>query len=141
MENQIQQILMEAREAAAQAGGACVPRPVLVGTPKNMMASLMGEDDGGLDESKPIYYVNGGLCGFAWIKIRPARGKFVTWLKREGIGWLDSYEGGWRISSYDIYRAEGELWQSVEVKEAAVEAAARVLREYGINAQVGSRLD
>ena len=37
-------------------------------------------------------------CGFAWIVIRPARGPFITWCKKNGIG-SNAYGGGWPSSS------------------------------------------
>ena len=35
-----------------------------------------------------------GCCGFAWVNISPARGKFVNYLKKIGKG-HKSYQGGW----------------------------------------------
>ena len=40
-------------------------------------------------------------CGFANIQSTGAQGKFVGWLKKQGIG-SNGYRGGWRVSHYDI---------------------------------------
>lgn len=88
------------------------------------------------DSSAPVrqYYVEDGACGFAWVKIRPARGKFVNWLKKEGIGKIDIFEGGYMIwiSAYN---------QSLQKKEAYAEAFADVLYKNGIRAYAMSRMD
>jgi len=34
------------------------------------------------------------LCGFAGVKIRPANSSFVRYLRSQGVGRNDSYEGG-----------------------------------------------
>jgi hypothetical protein len=74
-------------------------------------------------------------CGFAWVKIRPARGAFVTWLKANDIG-RTSYGGG-----FQIWNPSGYSTQSMEVKLAGAEAYAQVLRDHGINAYAESRMD
>jgi hypothetical protein len=77
--------------------------------------------------------VMGGVCGFAWIKIKPATTKFARWMKKEGIA-RTAYGGGldiW-ISGYG---------QSMERKEAYAYAMANVLYEAGYNAYAESRMD
>ena len=76
-----------------------------------------------------------GACGFAWVTISPARGKFVNYLKKLGKG-HKSYYGGW-----DYWVSSSELGQSIERKEAYATAFANVLKEWGINAMMMSRLD
>lgn len=79
------------------------------------------------------------MCGFAWAKIRPARGAVVKALRARGIGETDDYQGGYRISSYDVipsYRG-----QSITIKEESMKAFCAVLREAGINIHAASRLD
>ena len=44
-----------------------------------------------IDYNKETYYVADGMCGFAWINIKPARGKFVKFLKDNNIGRKDSF--------------------------------------------------
>ena len=123
----------EAQDAAAVAAEACVPRPMVVG-------DAIGLSDE-IDYSKPTYYVAGGVCGFAGVKIRPARGKLVSELKKKGIGRRDDYAGGYYVSSYDLFRPAGALVQSYEINCAIAGAAAEVLRSYGVDAHVESRLD
>ena len=76
------------------------PTPMVVGTP----TTPLGND---IDYSKETYYVADGMCGFAWINIKPSRGKFVKFLKDNDIGrkdlllwWLD-YLGFWFWSECD----------------------------------------
>lgn len=79
------------------------------------------------------------MCGFAWAKIRPARGPVVKALRARGIGEKDDYQGGYRISSHDVipnYRG-----QSITIKEESMKAFCAVMRELGISISVGSRLD
>ncbi len=97
-----------------------------------------------------------GACGFAWITIRPARGKFVNWCKAQNKtataiasekhgrtypvktfgdnGW----NGGWVLWSPGAKKYRG---QSVDTYEVAARGFAGVLRKHGIDAHVGSRLD
>jgi hypothetical protein len=79
------------------------------------------------------------MCGFAWAKIRPARGPVIKALRARGIGRTDDYQGGYRISSHDVipnYRG-----QSITIKEEAMTAFANELRKAGVSISVGSRLD
>lgn len=75
----------------------------------------------------------GGVCGFAWVKVRPATGPFVRWLKAEGLG-HKGYTGGW-----DVWVHQFE--QSLECKTAYANAYAGVLREAGLTAYGQSRMD
>lgn len=88
------------------------------------------------DSSAPVrqYYVEDGVCGFAWIKIRPARGEFVKWLKKNNIGKTDSFEGGYMIWISDYN-------QSMQKKETYARAFAKVLADNGIRAYSMSRMD
>mgnify|MGYP001320734422 FL=1 len=122
-----QEIYTEAHSAGMAAGHGCTPTPMVVGTP----TTPLGDD---IDYTKDTYYVSDGLCGFAWINIKPARGKFVTWLKKASIGRSDSYYGG-----YTIWVSE--FGQSVARKENYARAFAKVLGDNGITAYNMSRLD
>lgn len=103
---------------------------------------------------------NRGLdCGFAWVVVKPARGPFVTWCKRQleadaykthaqnngrasmeaqaMYGHLREYGGGgWEFWCTGFYNT-----QSISVHRAAAEAFAHALMENDIQAEVGSRLD
>ena len=85
--------------------------------------------------SGQTYDVAEGMCGFAWVNISPARGKFVNYLKKLDKG-HKSYYGGW-----DYWVSSSELGQSITRKEAYATAFANVLKEWGINAMMMSRLD
>ena len=122
-----QEIYTEAHSAGMAAGHGCTPTPMVVGTP----TTPLGDD---IDYTKDTYYVADGLCGFAWINIKPARGKFVTWLKKADIGRKDNYYGG-----YTIWVSE--FGQSVTRKENYARAFAKVLGDNGITAYNMSRLD
>ena len=100
---------------------------MVVGTP----TTPLGDD---IDYSKDTYYVADGMCGFAWINIKPARGKFVKYLKDNNIGRKDSYYGGWTIWV-------SGFGQSVDRKSAYARAFAKVLGDNGITAYNMSRLD
>jgi hypothetical protein len=75
------------------------------------------------------------FCGSAWLVVRPARGSFVKFCKRHGIGESGVY-GGWEISSPGSYHG-----QSMDIKEAGCEAFVAVLREHGLKAFAKSRAD
>lgn len=75
-------------------------------------------------------------CGFAWVKIRPARGKFVNFLKAHSIGKTDTYEGG-----YTIWNPSGNNTQSMDAKYAGARAFADVLKDAGIKCTPYSRID
>ncbi len=79
------------------------------------------------------WYVADGVCGFAWIKIRPANSSFALWAKKAGIA-KPAYGGGLQIwvSGYG---------QSMQKKEAYAAAYAKVLSEAGIKAHSESRMD
>lgn len=119
-------VFQEAIDAATAAFSAAKPTPMVV----------QGRAAG---EAVKTYYVADGVCGFAWVNIRPARGKFVAFLKKSGIGYK-GYRGGWQISVSDFAYAARRS-QSYERKAAAASAAAAVLRSYGINAVADSHLD
>lgn len=80
---------------------------------------------------------DGYPCGFAWIVIKPARGRFVKFLKDKGIGRTGVY-GGYQVSSYEACSFKG---QNMHVKENGCQAFADILNANGINAHVETRLD
>ena len=100
--------------------------PMVVGTP----TELMGND---IDYSKKTYFVESGVCGFAGVVIKPARGKFVSYLKSLDMGYKHYY-GGWYVSVR-------EFGQSLTRKEAYATAFAKVLSEVGMRCYVDSRMD
>ena len=81
-------------------------------------------------------------CGFANVKVYPARGKFIKFLKEMGIG-DNGYKGGWRISYYDIMPNDHQYrsTQSLDIKEVATEAFRDELKKYGLTVYAESRAD
>jgi hypothetical protein len=124
-ENQCHDIYVEAYEAGLNAGKDA-------DTPKFIIGDAIGLSDE-IDFSKKTYILD-GLCGFAWVKISPARGAFVNYLKSRGVGNKAYYGGG-----YDIWVRE--FGQSVDRKAAFAGAFAEVLNKHGITAYAESRLD
>lgn len=112
---------MKALFAAADAAGkaaaaAVVPRPMIV-----------------IGDGRVYEPVMDGVCGFAWVKIRPGNSAAAKFAKAN-YGASASYSGGvdiW-VSAYN---------QSMVRKEAYANAFAKVLRDAGINAYGDSRMD
>ena len=115
-----------AHEAGLKAGREVGVTPMVVGSP----TELFGNE---IDWNKSTYHVSDGVCGFAGVIIKPARGKFVSLLKKMGRGWKHYYGG--------FYMTCREFNQSLTRKEAYCEAFARVLGESGLRAYVDSRMD
>jgi len=122
-----QEIYSEAHSAGLAAGHGCTPTPMVVGQP----TTPLGND---IDYEKDTYYVADGMCGFAWVNIKPARGKFVKFLKDNNIGRKDCYYGG-----YTVWVSE--FGQSMHRKENYARAFTSVLRENGLTAYNMSRMD
>lgn len=123
----IETLYAEAHKAGMAALEDSKPTPMHVGTPKSLFSNE-------IDETKPTYVVDGGVCGFAWVNVKPARGKFITWCKKNNVGRRDSYYGG-----YTFWVGEGG--QSMERKTAYAGAFSKVLQAAGLNANVYSRMD
>jgi hypothetical protein len=91
-----------------------------------------------MDDNSPVkkqYFVEGGVCGFAWVSIYPGNSPFANWLKKTERARKDSYAGGVSIWV-------SEYGQSMERKEAFASAFANSLRESGIEkAYSRSRMD
>lgn len=146
-EGQMMKLAEDAHAAGMKAATKLRPRPMVVGTPRDMMASLMGQPDGGLDPEQPQYFVSDGVCGFAWVTVRPANSRFAHFLKKIMKGRGDNFSGD--VLSGDPsrgYRGGLDLWvggfrQSMQLKEAYARAFAKVLREAGITAYADSRMD
>lgn len=111
--------------AGVEAANACVPTPMVVtqhANPFDTRSAVLFRD-----------VVSDGVCGFAWVVIKPATSRFARWLKDRRLA-RTGYGGGvhiW-ISDYN---------QSMQRKEAHARAMARVLEMSGINAYADSRMD
>ena len=121
-----EKLLEKAHLMGMDAGRSVGVTPMIVGSP----STPFGSD---IDYSKKTYFVEGGACGFAGVVIKPARGKFVSYLKSIGIG-NKHYYGGYYVSVR-------EFGQSLARKEAYAEAYAKVLSEEGMRCYVDSRMD
>ena len=121
-----EKLLEKAHLMGMDAGRSVGVTPMIVGSP----STPFGND---VDYSKKTYFVEGGVCGFAGVVIKPARGKFVSYLKGLDKGYKHYY-GGWYVSVR-------EFGQSLTRKEAYAEAFAKVLGEVGMRCYVDSRMD
>lgn len=132
--NEAVKIMKDAIDAGEKALKACEPTPMVV----EQHASVM-------DDNSPVeksWVVDGGVCGFSWIRFKanttPNR-KFLNGLKSAGMvgehgTWGKAYQGG-----YQYWVSVGG--QSMQRKEAFAHAFANVLKDNGITAYVGSRMD
>ena len=82
-----EKLLEKAHLMGMDAGRRVGVTPMVVGTP----TELFGNE---IDWDKSTYHVSDGVCGFAGVVIKPARGKFVSYLKSLGMGYKHYY-GGW----------------------------------------------
>ena len=123
-----ERILAEAHEAGMAAGSA------KVATPMTLVQSDLFDNPIG-----KTYYVPEGPCGFAWVVTHEhGNGKFVKYLKSISDGPTVGnkyYYGGYYV------KWVREFGQSIEKKEAYADAYAAILKDYGIKAYSGSRLD
>ena len=89
-----------------------------------------------IGKEEPMY------CGFANVAIHPARGKFVSFMKKASIG-DNGFRGGYRISYYDIMPTDHQYarTQSMDIKEIACEAFRDELKKYGLTVYAESRAD
>lgn len=122
---------------AHNAGMAAVEKlqviPMVVGQETSLFSNQ-------IDYSKPTYYVEDGVCGFAWVNVKP-KNKGNTRLGKQERAVLESQD-----FSKSSYEKTYQLWiskfnQSMQKKEAYAYAFAKVLRDYGFDAYAGSRMD
>lgn len=122
---------------ADKAGKAAVEKlqvvPMIVGQETSLFSNK-------IDYTKPTYYVEDGVCGFAWVDIYPAN-KGNTRAGKEERKVLESF--GFRKNDYaKTYQKWISIYnQSMQKKEAYARAFAEVLRENGLKAYCGSRMD
>ena len=121
-----EKVLERAHLMGMDAGRRASVTPMIVGTPTEFMGSE-------IDYSKETYFVESGVCGFAGVVIKPAQGKFVSYLKSINKG-RKHYYGGY-------YVPVKEFGLSLTRKEAYASAFADVLTEVGMKVYVDSRMD
>ncbi len=108
----------EARVLGIEAGQECSPIPMEVHSPN----------------SGQHWTVPDGVCGFAWVKVRPGNCSFAHWLKKNEHA-KSGYGGGVHIYISDF-------GQSLARKGACARAMAKHLRdELGVNARAFERMD
>ena len=112
--------------AGMRALAACKPEPMVIGSAVGLSNRI--------DTTQPIYIVDDGACGFAWVNVKPGNSAFAKWLVKNGHARKDSYYGG-----VTVWVTEGG--QSIGKKEAYANVFARVLTDAGIRAYAASRLD
>lgn len=123
-------VFAEAQAAGEAAFVAAKPVPMAV------QSSGLNE---GFDWSKPYEVVEDGVCGFAWVNVYvDGRSKVAKVLKEFGA--RKDYYGGYQFWSSDV-APSARSSQSMQRKEAACAAFAKVLRDYGFSAYMGSRMD
>ena len=76
---EFQRLVNAAHKAGMEAGTEASPRAMVVGTPTTPLGN-------NIDRSKPTYYVADGVCGMAWVEVRPRNCKFARWLVEVGLG-------------------------------------------------------
>ena len=124
-----ERILKELFDKAHEAGMMAVAKANVVPMVVSQHANMM-------DDSSPVeksWYVADGVCGFAWITIRPGTSKAARYAKNY-LGARAGYYGGMEIwvSKFN---------QSMQKKETYAHAFAEVLQSAGIKAYSGSRMD
>ncbi len=110
-----QEIIDKAYKAGIEAGKNARPIPMYV-----------------IDQGIPIDRIDDGACGFAWIAF-PGNTSFGKWAKKQGLA-RSHYPSGLCVWV-------SEFGQSVDRKDAFAGAYAKVLKDNGIDAYSGSRLD
>ncbi len=83
-----------------------------------------------------------GMCGFAWVNIRPAnKGNTKAGKEERKILRAMGFELDWTGKEFQWWNPSGLGCQNYEAKHVGANAAAKVLQGYGFNAYAGSRLD
>lgn len=115
----------KADAAGKAAAEKAKPTPMIVGEAKGLFSNE-------IDETKPTYYVAGGVCGFAWVWFK-GNTAFGRWAKAEGFA-RKAYGGGLQYTVFTY-------GQSMQTKAAYASAFARVLQAEGIQAYADYRMD
>ncbi len=130
-------IFQSVRQKADAAGRAAVENlrviPMIVGQETGFLS-------GKIDYSKPTEYVADGVCGFAWVDVYPEH-KGTTTLGKQERKVLEAIGFKKKFESKAYYMWISDYNQSMQKKEAYAAAFAKVLRENGVKAYSGSRLD
>lgn len=118
--HEFEEAVREADAAGMAAAEACTPTPMIVA----------GRGSGLRTQ---YWHVPEGVCGFAWVTVRPGTSSFARWARKNG--WDKAYRGG-------IQLWVGMFGQSYERKLAYARAYAGVLQQkLGIDAVASGALD
>lgn len=123
--DQLESLHNRAFKAGEAALKGCQPTPMVVQQHENP-----------LDDNSPVtksYFVGGGVCGFAWVIIRPANSQFANYLKKNHNAGK-SYYGGCQWFPH----VGGQFY---ELKMAFCQAYAEVVHGAGFDAYADGRLD
>lgn len=121
-----QAIYAEAHDAGMKAVAALNVVPMIVTQRANPL-----DDNSAIQKA---YFVADGVCGFAYVNVKPGNSGFAKFLKQQGLARSDSYLGGVSMSIRDFN-------QSMQKKESYAYAFAKVLDQHGIKAYSHSRMD
>ncbi len=116
----------QAHQAGMQASRDARPEPMVVAQHANV-----------LDDSSPVvktWDAPEGVCGFAWLVIRPGTQGFARWINRNNKGKSSTYHQGTMVFA-------GGRTQSMERNQAYVRAFGKVITDAGIKCQSYSRMD
>lgn len=115
-----------AHEAGMAAGKAAMPEPMVVFQRENPF-------DDTSRVTKVYEPVMDGVCGFAYVTVRPGNSTYARWLKANA-GAFKAYYGGVQFSV-------GAFNQSLTRKTAYADAYCAVARAEGVKATTESRMD
>lgn len=119
-----QAIYNEAHAAGLAAAKNHIPTPMVV-----------NKHSDPLNDNSPVvksYFVDGGVCGFAWVAFK-GNTSWGKWALKNKIA-SKKYSGGLQIWIHDFS-------QSMELKYKYAVAFAKVLEQNGIDAYAASRMD
>lgn len=122
--SEVKRVYREAYAAGLAAGKAKVPTPMVVSQRLSP-----------LDDRSPVvrqWAAMGGVCGFAWVNVRPANGRMAKYMLELGVA---------RKSDRGVKMFVHEFGQSYEQKVAFASAFASVLAAAGVDAYADDRLD
>lgn len=121
------EIFADANKAGWEAHEAALPQPMVVEEVQPLTGVPTGKQ----------WHVAEGLCGFAWVTVRPGSSSFARWLVKQGHA-RSSYQGGVMIWV-------STQTQSYDRKTAFAQAMAAVFTEApelaGLRIFPGGRLD
>ena len=81
-------------------------------------------------------------CGFAWVTVFPKnKGNTRDGKAERKILEKLGMRKDWTGKGYEMWNPAGYGCQNIDTLEAGADAAAQVLKSYGLNAYAGSRLD